>query len=173
MNKANSSCTIVRCWFCHSAHWNCRRATTKPARACSTPKSCVSRATPQNRCCSCRRDIVVTKMSSQKFTGSLARAMWAFARCGSGSRNCADSSRSRNWHRRSLKVFRRRLMKTILELETLKKDPAKVLDEATQSPQYVNHNGVLLVITKADSAIGFFSTWRERAEVLEKFLGKR
>jgi hypothetical protein len=64
-------------------------------------------------------------------------------------------------------------MKTILDLETLKKDPAKVLDEATQSPQYVNHNGVLLVITKADSAIGFFSTWRERAEVLERFLGQR
>ena len=64
-------------------------------------------------------------------------------------------------------------MKTILELETLKKDPAKVLDEAIQSPQYVNHNGVLLVITKADSAIGFFSTWRERAEVLERFLNRR
>ena len=64
-------------------------------------------------------------------------------------------------------------MKTILELEILKADTAKVLDEATQSPQYVNHNGVLLVITKADSAIGLLSSWEHRAKMLERFLDER
>jgi hypothetical protein len=60
-------------------------------------------------------------------------------------------------------------MTTILQVDTLKADPDKVLDDAIQSPQYVSHNGVLLVITKADSAIGFLSNLERRARTLERF----
>jgi hypothetical protein len=64
-------------------------------------------------------------------------------------------------------------MTAILKPSALKANPEKVLDEAMQHPQYVNRNGVLLVITKADSAPSgddaLLSPWEQRAKTLEKF----
>ena len=41
-------------------------------------------------------------------------------------------------------------MITVLKPSELKAATGKVLDQAIERPQYVNHNGVLLVIRKAD-----------------------
>lgn len=41
-------------------------------------------------------------------------------------------------------------MISVLKPSELKANAGKVLDDAIQRPQYVNRNGVLLVITKAD-----------------------
>jgi hypothetical protein len=64
-------------------------------------------------------------------------------------------------------------MITILKPSALKANPGKILDEAIQRPQYVERNGVLLVITKADSVPSgddnLLSPWEQRAETLEKF----
>jgi hypothetical protein len=65
-------------------------------------------------------------------------------------------------------------MKTILKPSQLKADTGKILDKAIQRPQYMNRNGVLLVITKADSVAGseddvFLSPWEQRAKTLESF----
>ena len=65
-------------------------------------------------------------------------------------------------------------MRTVLKPSALKADTERVLDMAIESPQYVNRNGVLLVITKADSAAGseddcLLSPWEQRAKTLESF----
>ena len=65
-------------------------------------------------------------------------------------------------------------MITILKPSALKANPGKILDKALQRPQYVDRNGVLLVITKAGPTPGtgddsLLSSWVERAKVLEKF----
>ncbi len=41
-------------------------------------------------------------------------------------------------------------MITVLKPSELKAETGKILDKAIQQPQYVERNGVLLVITKAD-----------------------
>ena len=65
-------------------------------------------------------------------------------------------------------------MRTILEPSALKADTDKILDQAIEHPQYVSRNGVVLVITKADSAAGseadsLLSPWEQRAKTLESF----
>ena len=65
-------------------------------------------------------------------------------------------------------------MRTILEPSALKTDTEEILDKAIEHPQYVKRNGVLLVITKADSAVGpadngLVSPWEQRAKTLESF----
>lgn len=65
-------------------------------------------------------------------------------------------------------------MRTVLNPSALKADTEKILDKAIKRPQYVNRNGVLLVITKADSLAGsasdgLLSPWEQRAKTLESF----
>jgi hypothetical protein len=65
-------------------------------------------------------------------------------------------------------------MRTILKPSALKDDTEKILDKAIEHPQYVNRNGVLLVITKADSVTGLedhslVPPWEQRAKTLESF----
>lgn len=67
-------------------------------------------------------------------------------------------------------------MKTVLTPSQLKAATGKILDKAIRRPQYVNRNGVLLVIAKADStavseADGLLSPWKQRAKTLESFYG--
>ena len=67
-------------------------------------------------------------------------------------------------------------MKTVIRPSQLKAATGKILDKAIRRPQYVNRNGVLLVITKADSTAaseddGLLSPWEQRAETLESFYG--
>lgn len=45
-------------------------------------------------------------------------------------------------------------MITVLKPSALKADTGKILDQAIKRPQYVERNGVLLIITKADSVPG-------------------
>ena len=62
---------------------------------------------------------------------------------------------------------------TILKSSQLKSDTGRVLDRAIRNPQYVERNGTLLVITKAnlrpagDEAL--LSSWEIRAKNLETF----
>ena len=65
-------------------------------------------------------------------------------------------------------------MKAILKPSALKANTGRILDKAIKRPQYVNRNGVLLVITKADSTAGseddgLLSPWEQRARTLESF----
>jgi hypothetical protein len=62
-------------------------------------------------------------------------------------------------------------MKTVLKPSQLKAATGKILDKAIRRPQYVNRNGVLLVITKADSAANddLLSPWKLRAKTLASF----
>lgn len=61
----------------------------------------------------------------------------------------------------------------ILKPSALRANPGKVLDEAIERPQYVDRNGVLLVITKAGAAPcgddDLLGSWKQRAETLERF----
>lgn len=65
-------------------------------------------------------------------------------------------------------------MITVLKPSALKADTGKILDQAIKRPQYVERNGVLLIITKADSVPGsgdesLVSPWEQRAKTLEPF----
>ena len=65
-------------------------------------------------------------------------------------------------------------MIAVLKPSELKAATGKILDEAIERPQYVNRNGVLLVITKAELVPGLpddslLSPWEQRASALEKF----
>jgi hypothetical protein len=62
---------------------------------------------------------------------------------------------------------------TVLKSSQLKSETGRVLDRAIREPQYVERNGTLLVIKKAnlvparDEAL--LSTWEIRAKNLESF----
>jgi hypothetical protein len=62
---------------------------------------------------------------------------------------------------------------TILKTSQLKSEAGKVLDRAIREPQYVERNGTLLVITKADLKPArdeaILSPWEIRAKNLESF----
>ncbi len=64
-------------------------------------------------------------------------------------------------------------MKTVLKPSQLRVATGKILDKAIRRPQYVKRNGILLVITKADSIRkskqDIPSPWRQRARTLESF----
>ena len=62
---------------------------------------------------------------------------------------------------------------TVLKSSQLKSNAGKVLDRAIREPQYVERNGTLLVITKANltpaSDGTLLSPWEIRAKNLESF----
>jgi hypothetical protein len=62
---------------------------------------------------------------------------------------------------------------TILKSSQLKSSTGRVLDQAIRKPQYVERNGVLLVITKANLKPAgdetLLSPWEIRAKNLEAF----
>lgn len=62
---------------------------------------------------------------------------------------------------------------TILKSSQLKANTGKVLDSAIRKPQYVERNGTLLVITKANlkpsGGDALLSPWEIRAKNLESF----
>jgi len=62
---------------------------------------------------------------------------------------------------------------TILKSSQLKSDAGRVLDRAIRAPQYVERNGTLLVITKANLIPArdepLLSPWEIRAKHLESF----
>jgi hypothetical protein len=64
-------------------------------------------------------------------------------------------------------------MRRVLKPSALRANAGKILDKAIQRPQYVERNGVLLVITKANSAVkpddDLLSPWEQRAKSLESF----
>ncbi len=62
-------------------------------------------------------------------------------------------------------------MKSVLKPSELKADTGKVLDRAIKRPQYVQRNGVLLVITVAEleDRDDLLSPWEQRAASLETF----
>ena len=62
---------------------------------------------------------------------------------------------------------------TVLKSSQLKSETGKVLDRAIREPQYVERNGTLLVITKANlipaHEEAILSSWEIRAKNLESF----
>ncbi len=62
---------------------------------------------------------------------------------------------------------------TVLKPSQLKADTGAILDKAIRSPQYVERDGTLLVITKAELVpareAGLLSPWEQRAKTLESF----
>lgn len=65
-------------------------------------------------------------------------------------------------------------MKGVLKPSQLRTATGKILDKAIRRPQYVSRNGVLLVITTANSVgesqnEGLLSPWEQRAKTLERF----
>lgn len=56
---------------------------------------------------------------------------------------------------------------TILKLNQFKSNVGRVLDRAIRKPQYVERNGTLLVIMKADLA--YVLPWELRSKNLESF----
>jgi hypothetical protein len=62
---------------------------------------------------------------------------------------------------------------TVLKSSQLKSETGKVLDRAIREPQYVERNGTLLVITKANLTPArdemLLSPWEIRAKNLESF----
>lgn len=62
---------------------------------------------------------------------------------------------------------------TVLKSSQLKSETGKVLDRAIREPQYVERNGTLLVITKANLIPArdesLLSPWEIRAKNLESF----
>ncbi|PWU20323.1 MAG: hypothetical protein C5B50_04190 [Verrucomicrobia bacterium] len=62
---------------------------------------------------------------------------------------------------------------TVLKPSQLKARTGAILDKAIRSPQYVERDGTLLVITKAKllfvAEAGVVSPWELRAKVLESF----
>jgi hypothetical protein len=62
---------------------------------------------------------------------------------------------------------------TILKSSRLKAETGKILDRAIREPQYVERNGTLLVITKANLTPArdesLLSPWQIRAAHLESF----
>ena len=62
---------------------------------------------------------------------------------------------------------------TVLKSSQLKARTGKVLDSAIRKPQYVERNGILLVITKANlkpaADENLLSPWEVRANNLESF----
>jgi hypothetical protein len=62
---------------------------------------------------------------------------------------------------------------TVLKSSQLKSDTGRVLDRAIRKPQYVERNGTLLVITKANLKPAgdetFLSPWEIRSKNLESF----
>jgi len=65
-------------------------------------------------------------------------------------------------------------MNSVLKPSELRAETGKILDRAIKRPQYVNRNGVLLVITKAGAKSAaaddpLVSPWEVRSAALEKF----
>ena len=65
-------------------------------------------------------------------------------------------------------------MKAILKPSALRAKTGRILDKAIRRPQFVERNGVLLVITKADAVASakddpLLSPWVQRARTLERF----
>jgi hypothetical protein len=65
-------------------------------------------------------------------------------------------------------------MISVIKPSELKAEVGRILDEAIDAPQYVERNGVLLVITKADlipapSDDPLLSPWEQRAKTIESF----
>lgn len=62
---------------------------------------------------------------------------------------------------------------TVLKSSQLKSETGKVLDRAIREPQYVERNGTLLVITKANLVPAhddtLLSPWEIRSKNLESF----
>lgn len=62
---------------------------------------------------------------------------------------------------------------TILKSSRLKAEAGKILDRAIREPQYVERNGTLLVITKANLVPArdenLLSSWEIRAQHIESF----
>ena len=58
---------------------------------------------------------------------------------------------------------------TVLKSSQLHTDTDAILDKALETPQYVERNGTVLVITKADLVADLISPWEQRAKTLESF----